>query len=695
MITTPPAEPSTVTDHLARGTGLDRVAMEIEEGGAKGPPTRRLEPAALLPYLLAGTAYLALSLVVWWHVLAHLSTVTTCGCGDTALTLWVVKWPAYALSHGLNPLYSSKMLVPQGINMVPNSLALGLLTAPLTWLSGPVASLNVIDVISPPLSALAMFWLLSRWVRWAPACFAGGLFFGFSPFAMVSLALGHPNFGLLAPVPLIIGCLDELFVRRRHPPALTGVTLGLLTVVEFFVSVEVLLLAVLFSLFAALLVGLWATVTRPPGAGDALRRATVGMAVAAGTAGALLAYPLWFFFKGPAHLAGRAWPDSPAGTVATTPGDFVDGFIGRPLTGIMHLFGGYQGPRLPLLSFLGTGVLVVVVAGVVIWWRDHRLVLFGLLGLIGAALSLGVVNGQLSPWRLFTHVAVLDNVVPVNISAIIDTCVAVMVAVTMGHARSAAQNLGQRRAALVGAAVAALALVPVAVAVWPNLPMTVRPVTVPRWFAAAGPGLTGHQVVLPYPASLGGIQSSLWWQASDDLAFAMVGGGGPGVSPSRAGVERPGFDLLARASLPLGPAPLPSPSNLTAIRSALSHWGVTTVVVPDQPDLPTYDRGRSIPYAVGLFTAVIGRAPTSRAGAWVWTDAADLAAAIPMTQEAFVACTTASPAVPSGSTVAACVQRAGTASTGSGPSTPTPPRPVPQQPAGGSPALRRSVAPVQ
>ena len=85
--------------------------------------------------------------------------------------------------------------------MAPNSLALGIVFAPVTWLFGPVATENVINLVSPPLSALSMFWLLRRWVTWTPAAFLGGLFYGFSPFVLVSLALAHPNFGLLAPAP--------------------------------------------------------------------------------------------------------------------------------------------------------------------------------------------------------------------------------------------------------------------------------------------------------------------------------------------------------------------------------------------------------------------------------------------------------------------------------------------------------------
>jgi hypothetical protein len=186
--------------------------------------------------------------------------------------------------------------------------------------------------------------------------------------------------------------------------------------------------------------------------------------------------------------------------------------------------------------------------------------------------------------------------------------------------------------------------------------MTVRPVIVPRWFAAVGPHLRGSQVVLPYPAALGGIQSSMAWQASAGMTFSMVGGGGPGITPSRAGREAPGFNVLARASLPLGPAPVPTPANVEAVRRAMAGWGVTTVVVPDQPALPTYERGRSVPYAVALFTSALGRAPSFTSQAWVWDDAGRPGVAVPMTTEAFAACTELGGSR-GGAAAAACVLR--------------------------------------
>jgi hypothetical protein len=344
--------------------------------------------------------------------------------------------------------------------------------------------------------------------------------------------------------------------------------------------------------------------------------------------------------------------------VANSPGAFVNGFVSAPLTGIMHLFGGYQGPTLPLFCYLGVGMLVVVVVGAVIWRHDPLVRFFGVLGLVAAILSLGVGNGYWAPWRLFTHLPVLNNVVPVNITVIVDTCVAIVLAVIIGHVRyGTPSRLGDNGATVAGAAVAALALVPIAVALWPNIPMTVRPVVVPRWFASVAPRIGGHLVVLPYPAALGGIQSSMAWQAMEGMTFSMVGGGGPGITPSRAGPEAPGFNVLARASLPLSAPPKPTTANLHAIRQAMAGWGVTTIVVPDQPAMPTYDRGRSVPYTVGLFTAALGEPPTLQAKAWVWNAVGDAGPSVTISSSAFAACTGGVGAPSTGSAVAACILR--------------------------------------
>ena len=49
------------------------------------------------------------------------------------------------------------------------------------------------------------------------------------------------------PLPLIVACFDDLFVRQAHRPVRVGVALSVLVACEFFISVEVILLLTLFA----------------------------------------------------------------------------------------------------------------------------------------------------------------------------------------------------------------------------------------------------------------------------------------------------------------------------------------------------------------------------------------------------------------------------------------------------------------
>ena len=192
------------------------------------------------------------------------------------------------------------------------------------------------------------------------------------------------------------------------------------------------------------------------------------------------------------------------------------------------------------------------------------------------------------------------------------------------------------------------------------MPLTTRAVVVPQWYAEVGATLPRGTVVLAYPLAFSGLQSSQAWQAVDHMRWAQAGGGGPEGQPGRAGRARPGFDVLLDASLPLGPPPAPSPSNLAAIREALRLWEVTTIVVPDQAGLPPYEQGRSAAYAVALFTAALGRRPSYDHSAWVWSAVAHRRASIPLDDTTFAHCVTGPPSTASSrQAVPSCVLSAG------------------------------------
>ncbi len=438
--TTAPADPvgTAAADPDRQRAGPARRSNRRPEGTAPGSggAARRREPRRPGSLALGGGAYLALAVVLWWHVWStHPTTTATCGCGDPALFLWFLEWPAYAIAHGHNPFFSTALFHPGGINLLSNTsvLAIGIPLAPITWLFGPVATLNVAATLSPALSALAAFWVLRRWVRWSPAAFLGGLLYGFSPFVLSSLQFAHLMTAALVVPPLMLACLDELLIRQRRSPLAVGLALGLLTVVQFFLSTEMTVIVCICVVLGLVLLVLYRLVTDRA---DLVRRARLvlpGLAVAAGSAGVLLAYPAWYALAGPAHLSGALWPHLPV------IGGFVPHFFVDAATGtgpaVYWEMGGYFGKNLPSAAYVGWGLLGIVTAGTALWWRDRRLWFFGLLAVATGALTLGVRRQYWVPWDLIRHLPLMANVIEQRFVAVTYLALAVMLAVIVDRAR--------------------------------------------------------------------------------------------------------------------------------------------------------------------------------------------------------------------------------------------------------------------
>ncbi|MGO9344418.1 MAG: hypothetical protein ACLP6E_18175 [Acidimicrobiales bacterium] len=670
------------------------AATPDQEDASDGEPVSSPEPDGAAKGVLRSAAtlgvafafYLGLSVLLWWGAWSsHPTTVTTCACNDPSLFVWFLEWPAYAIAHGHNLFYSTSLFHPQGINLLSNTgvLSLGVPLAPVTWLFGPVATLNVASTLGPALSALAMFWLLRRFVSWAPAAFAGGLVFGFSPFAFDNLAVAHLNTELLALVPLTIGCLDELCMRQSRRWPLVGAALGLLVTVQFFLSTEMLVIIGFCAVAGLVILVLYAAVFRRTELLTKAPHALGGFAVAITVAVVLLSYPVWFALDGPAHLSGLVWPIAKPGIAGIDLGNLWHlRFLGAQA---VHLFAGYEGPALPQAEYLGVGLLGVLGAGLVSYRRDLRLWFFGAVGLVSVALSLPVTSSYWVPWRVLEHVPLVQNVAAARFFGMTTACAAIMLGVivdrthataygviarlinrfrsarTSSHRavdavssalRSGVGRASDRRrltgvagivgggaAAAVALAVAAVALVPMGSAVAENVPLTTQGVALPKWFANDGAHLAAGQVVLAYPPPVTG-GSAMTWQAIDLLRFAMATGGGPESIPARAGKERAGLDVITQASLILSPPPPATTSNVEAVRQALSGWGVTIVVVPDPAGLePHYSRAASTAWALGMFTLAIGRPPRFEDDAWVWTGVRSPSRRMAITARAFATCT--------------------------------------------------------
>ena len=565
----------------------------------------------------AGVVYLVVGFALWVHAWVDGATThTLCGCGDPALFLWFFQWPATALAHGENPFYSTALFHPGGINLLAQTSVTGLSLplVPVTWIWGPVASLNVASTLTPAIGAFTAFVAIRRWVSWTPAAFVGGLLYGFSPFVLTSLEFAHLMTAALMLLPLILIVLDEIIVRQRHSPVWAGGLLGVLVFAQFFLSSELLAITALVA--AVCLVAL--VIAALASDRDTLRRlaphAATGLAVGVVVGGVLLAWPVWFALEGPAHLSGLVWPN--VGVIGGfIPSSYVSAGYPDPHNVFMTL-GGYEGAPLASAGYLGWGFVAVLLAGVVAFRRDRRLWFFGFLLFLCVVCSLGERHGQWEPAWIFTKLPIIENVIEQRFMAIGFLAAAVMLAIVLERIH---RVLPDWRGVVAAAAAAGVALVPMTVTFGDRLPFTMRPVILPRWYTEVAPTLPPGRVLLSYPAPFSGIQSAMAWQAVNRMHYSQAGGGGPQGVRKRAGSAAPGFKVLGRLGFAVGvPVPAGTRAEIAAVRHALAVWQVTTVVIATNPAAPAIQQGHDPTYAAAFMTATLGRLPRLQAGAWVW-----------------------------------------------------------------------------
>ena len=215
------------------------VSIARGERGAVATGARQLSPA------LQGLAAFAVYLVVWVLTTvgplilhprrAQLDQVSP----DPNFYVWSLRWWPYAISHGLNPLFTHQIAAPTGHSLAWGTTVppISLLATPLTAAAGPVVAFNLLTAVALPISAWAAFLLCRRITgRFWPA-FAGGAVFGFSSYLSMHTDAGQLNilYSLLLP---ILGYLIvrwyEASISARAFVILAGIVLAL----QFYLFLE-------------------------------------------------------------------------------------------------------------------------------------------------------------------------------------------------------------------------------------------------------------------------------------------------------------------------------------------------------------------------------------------------------------------------------------------------------------------------
>ncbi|MDG4808564.1 hypothetical protein O7634_17575 [Micromonospora sp. WMMD1120] len=534
-------------------------------------------------HLLVVSGYLGLAVALtggqWGHPwrLFHQA-------GDQILFEWMLAHAAHAVVAGENPLYSAALNAPDGVNLMANTslLGLGVPLTPVTLLFGSQVAFCVVVVCCLAGTAAAWYALLRRRLVGSRAAAAvGGLVCGFAP-GMVAQAGAHPHIAAQFLVPPILALVFRPGGDTPRHGWRCGVALGLLIVWQVFIGEEVLV-------FLALAAGVFALAYALADRAAARRLAPallVRLAVAAGVAVVLLAYPLWFQFHGPQHYTGMAFAthgfqlDAASFTASARQTVLGDDW----LPGLLSPNPTEEN------SFFGPGLLVLAVV-IVLWqWRRPLVRALAVCGVLFAALSLGNelrVDGDATgipgPYRLVAELPLLDLAVPARFALVCVPVLGVLVALSMDRVASGSTVAAGPPVRLLWAGAVSAALLPL-------LPTPIRVVPVAPvpafvadggWRALVPPGRT---VVAVPPVTGAGRSPVMLWSARTGLAFSAPGGyfigpSGPDDTAARWGAPDRPTSVLLRGVADTGAVPVVTEEDRRRAVEDLRHWRAAVVVL--------------------------------------------------------------------------------------------------------------------
>ncbi len=652
---------SDVTE-LAAPDGTPGTRPRVHAGPTAGPRPRA-DARGLMTRVAPGAAatalYLGLAVLLYHRVLFASSTsMPDCNCGDQAQEVWFLRWPLYAVSHGLNPFLSTWMNYPKGVNLAINTSSplLGLASAPLQLTLGAVGAFDVLLVLAVATSALAMCLALRRWVRSWPAAFVGGLLYGFSPY-MFGQGRGHLFLVAVFIPPIVLVLLDEIVVVQRHGAIRYGLLLGVLLALQYYVSPEVLAMTVVVACCGVAVLA----VARPRTVVDRVPHVAVAVACGAAVGAAALAYPVWLSMHGPQHVVG---PPHPVAGLAGFQGDLLGPLLPTSYQLVSPAFISAHGNVLVGGNvaengmYLGIPLVVVVAVFAWIYRRNRALLFFAAMLVVAAILALGpflVVQtrhtGIPLPAWILQRIPLLQDILDVRFSLFMQMATAAVLAIGLeelaraksagrgawipyrsrGPSAAAVSTRGDsplRRLAVLGAPalVAIVALVPLV----PESPYLGFTAHIPAFFTSpAVDRIPAGSAALTYPYPLvADAEWNLTFQAVAGMRFKVFGGdaffpdgpGGTSVSiptPLAPSVVEHLFSdaytpVFAKTQLrtpPTTPTPPIDRSTVLALRTFLGRYHVSTVVVEHF--------GLSPHKVVRYVSDAIGR-PQKTGGAWVW-----------------------------------------------------------------------------
>ncbi|MCI0345142.1 MAG: hypothetical protein L0221_06805 [Chloroflexi bacterium] len=530
-------------------------------------------------------------------------------CCDQEVSIWYLGWLPYALSHGLDPLFTTMLNSPDGVNLMWNSATPPL--SALAWLpaaiGGPVFAYNVLVFAAIVLCGVCARAAVARYVHGEIGPFLGGAIYAFSPY-VISHAVLHLNLVHAWLPPLFLIVLDELLVRRRRPPWQAGLALGVLSAIQLLIAEELLATSVIAAGSLVIVLAL----SRRDHIGDGIRRLVPALATATVSFLILGGWPLAHQFFGPQRITEQVQSPEIFSTdllnlILPTPyqllaPDIVTD-VSRTFSGLYHEATGYIG--LPLL------IVLAVVA--VVRWRDLRIriatIVGGVLWLLslGPHLQIGATNtGIPLPWLAIAGLPILEHILPGRLTVFTFLAIGVVVGIVVGETVRLRLETAAPRLFAIGAAL--LFLLPA--------PLAATTTEVPAFFRAwSAQGIGADETVLVAPYFTGGAMAHpLVWAAFAGNAVRMpeayayvpcrdgstcTSTPGSALSTTMLRIQNDGSNLVVRGDL------------RARIALDLQAADVRHVVVG-----PMTNRDQMVAFFGDLF----GRPPEEAGGVSIWRD---------------------------------------------------------------------------
>src|SRR5437667_3129883 len=165
---------------------------------------------------------------------------------DQLQFIWTLYWWPYAISHHINPFYSTFIWHPYGtdLSIAPASVpGASFIALPITLIFGPVASYNLLIIVGSALSAFFTFLITTYLTKSLKAGVIAGLLFGFSTYQFVQVIHLHVELTFLIP---LIGYLILLFWEKKIRSIAFILLVGSSLALQYLFAIEVFVTLTLF-----------------------------------------------------------------------------------------------------------------------------------------------------------------------------------------------------------------------------------------------------------------------------------------------------------------------------------------------------------------------------------------------------------------------------------------------------------------